>query len=70
MHKWYDGKSPSCDACGWLKKDSFPNGEEYEACRWFAHIFHTTTQEPCEFALSPIGVKQYIERNKPKNRKK
>jgi len=69
-HSWIDGKAPNCDACGWLGTGTFPDGTPYEVCRWFANIFHDTTDEPCDSYTSPDGVRRYMELNEERTRKR
>ena len=69
MHKWYDGKTPDCDKCGWLTRETLSDGKDYDVCRWFSSVFHSNSHEKCEAFMSSASVKQYIERNQTKRKK-
>lgn len=63
MHKWYDGKAPNCDRCGWLFRNDFPDGE-HEVCRWFSSVFREqSTAEPCDCFMTPANVAAYLKNN-------
>ena len=64
MSRYYDEKTPRCEACGWFGTATYDRGEKagqvYERCGWYGYIFHKNTEESCDAFKTPFGVREYL----------
>lgn len=74
MSRYYDEKTPRCEACGWFGTGTYDRGEKagqtYERCGWYGYIFHSDTLEDCSDFKTERGVAEYLVRTKKKNKSK
>lgn len=74
MSRYYDEKTPRCEACGWFGTGTFDRGENagqtYERCGYYGYIFHKDTLENCEEFKTPRGVADYLDRMNKKTKSK